>query len=145
MGPEVVGKVLKQLEEDKLQPVEQVESLATKARKFTKADGTVSFDQPAELVRARVHGLTPWPGCRVKWIKADGEDKGLLTLKRVADEQANTSTEPGTIDDQLRVACADGSAVKLLEIQAPGGKAMAAEDFARGQGMAAGDRFESLG
>lgn len=160
LGPAVIGQVLQQLGDDSLKPIEQDESLATKARKFTKADGTVSFDQPAALVRARIHGLTPWPGCRVRWRKADGEDKGLLTLKRVADEsrpgfspdQAAVGTQsglkpglPGTIDEQLRVACADGGAVKLLELQVPGGKAMPAEDFARGQGLAAGDQLEPLG
>lgn len=144
MGPEVVGKVIQQLADGALAPIEQDESVATKARKFTKADGTVSFDQPADLVRARVHGLTPWPGCRVRWIKADGTDRGLLTLKRVADEQAKTSNKPGTLHGLLSVACADGGSVKLLELQAPGGKVMSAEDFARGQGLATGDWLESL-
>ncbi len=143
LGPAVIGQVLEQLAEDALDPIEQDESLATKARKFTKADGTVSFDQPAELVRARIHGLTPWPGCRVRWIKADGEDKGLLTLKRVMDEPRATTNAVGTLDDQLRVRCCE-CAVRLLEIQAPGGKTMSAEDFARGQGLAAGDRLEPL-
>lgn len=143
LGPAAIEQVLQQLHRDALEPMEQDESLATKARKFTKADGTVSFDQPAEMVRARVHGLTPWPGCRVQWIKADGEDKGLLTLKRVADESYDSSAELGTLDDQLRVRCSEG-VVRLLEVQAPGGKAMSADDFARGQGLAKGDRLVSL-
>jgi methionyl-tRNA formyltransferase len=143
MGPEVISRVLQQLADDLLEPIVQDESKATKARKFTKADGTVSFDQSAELVRARVHGLTPWPGCRVKWLKADGEDKGLLTLKRVVDEPVKSSKPPGTLDLELRVTCAQG-VVKLLELQAPGGKVLAAEDFARGQGLTSGDRLEAL-
>ena len=145
LGPTAIEQVLQQLGGNSLNPVEQDESLATKARKFTKGDGTVSFDQPAAMVRARVHGLTPWPGCRVIWHKADGENKGLLTLKRVAEASTDQSLDPGTIDEQLRVACTDGGAVKLLEVQAPGGKAMPADDFARGQGLAKGDRLESLG
>jgi len=144
LGPAAIGQVLQQLADDTLSPIEQDEAQATKARKFTKADGTVSFDQPAALVRARIHGLTPWPGCRVRWRKADGEDKGLLTIKRVIDEVAQQSLAPGAIDEQLGVACADGGAVRLLEIQAPGGKAMPSKDFARGQGLAKGDRLESL-
>lgn len=144
MGPEVVCKVIQQLADATLSPVEQDESLATKARKFTKADGTVSFDQPAELVRARIHGLTPWPGCRVRWIKADGTDKGLLTLKRVKAIMDMQSTgDNGTIGVDLSVACESG-VLQLLEVQAPGGKAMSAEDFARGQGLALDDRMEAL-
>ncbi|MEM6505254.1 MAG: methionyl-tRNA formyltransferase [Planctomycetota bacterium] len=145
MGPEVVGKVIQQLGDNALEPVEQDESLATKARKFTKADGTVSFDQPADLVRARVHGLTPWPGCRVRWIKADGTDKGLLTLKRVHDQMDTQSASNfGTIGDDLSIACESG-VLQLIELQAPGGKMMSAEDFARGQGLSEGDVFEPLG
>jgi len=141
LGPDAVGRVLDQLAKNALSPVVQDESQATKARKFIKADGTVSFDQPAELVRARVHGLTPWPGCRVQWVGENGEDKGTLTLKRMTDEPgAKIKGDPGTIDAQLRVACASG-AVKLLEVQAPGGKAMTAEDFARGQGLGAGHKL----
>ncbi len=144
LGPGVIAQVLTQLLAGTLTPSTQDESQATKARKFTKADGTVSFDQPATLVRSRIHGLTPWPSCRVQWLKADGTDKGLLTLKRVRDEHADNSIKPGTIDPQLRVSCAAGGVVKLLEIQAPGGKVMSAEDFARGQGLQAGDRLVSL-
>lgn len=144
IGVDAILAVLQDLSERRIDPQSQNESLATKARKFTKADGTVSFDQPAAMVRARVHGLTPWPGCRVRWRKGDGEDKGLLTIKRVADEPIEQSLEPGAIGEKLRVGCADGNAVKLLEIQAPGSKAMPAEDFSRGQGLAAGDMLEPL-
>lgn len=145
MGPEVIGKVLQQLASDALELVDQDESRATKARKFTKADGTVSFDQSAELVRARVHGLTPWPGCRVRWVKADGEDKGLLTLKRVREQMDKQSAANfGTVGVDLCIACESG-VLQLLEVQAPGGKAMSADDFARGQGLAEGDVLEPLG
>lgn len=144
MGPQVIAEVLKQFADGTLRPVEQDESQASKARKFTKTDGTVSFDQPADLVRARVHGLTPWPGCKVRWIKDDGTDKGVLTLKRVADEANRSSTaNPGTLDDPLRVACSEG-AIRLVELQAPGGKTMAAEDFAHGQGLSVGDSLQPL-
>ena len=149
LGPGVVQSVLEQLERDGLQPQTQDESLATRARKFTKADGTVCFDRPAELVRARVHGLTPWPGCRVRWsgVGSDGlgkADKGELILKRVADEPGDTGEiAPGTLDDSLRVACSAGW-LRLVEVQQPGGKVLAAADFAKGGGLAAGDVFGPL-
>ncbi|MFK7789094.1 MAG: methionyl-tRNA formyltransferase [Phycisphaeraceae bacterium] len=144
LGPQTIGQVLQQLANNALNPIEQDEAQATKARKFTKADGTVSFDQPAPLVRSRIHGLTPWPGCRVRWRNADGEDKGLLTIKRVTESASNQISLAGTIGNELCVACVEGTAVKLVEVQAPGGKAMSADDFARGQGLKQGDRLESL-
>lgn len=148
LGPGAVGRVLEQLASGSLSPVEQDEPRATKAPKFTKADGTVAFDQHAELVRARIHGLTPWPGCTVRWESADGTDRGSLKLLRVASEPdgeypGRGPAEPGVLGDALCVGCASG-AVRLLELQAPGGRALPAADFARGQGLKSGDLLRAL-
>jgi methionyl-tRNA formyltransferase len=144
LGPDAVGGVLDDLAAGTLSPSAQDESQATKARKFTKADGTVGFDQPAERVRARVHGLTPWPGCRVRWRSADGAEKGELILKRVRDEPSAESAGPGVIDAQGRVGCGAGR-LRLLTVQAPGGREMDADAFARGQGLVAGDTLGPMG
>ena len=72
LGPDAVAGVLDDLAAGSLTPMEQDHAAATRARKFTKADGTVAFDQPAAAVRARVHGLNPWPGCRVTWTAEPG-------------------------------------------------------------------------
>lgn len=141
LGPAAVSGVLEQLVAGTLSPVEQDESQATKAPKFTKSDGTVNFDQPAESVRARVHGLTPWPGCRVLWRDSAGQEKGPLILRRVRAIGGCTGTSDGavgTLDSALRVICQDGL-LELLEVQAPGGRAMSAKDFSLGQGLSAGD------
>ncbi|MFN3167122.1 MAG: methionyl-tRNA formyltransferase [Phycisphaeraceae bacterium] len=142
LGPDAVGRVLDDLGSGTLSPTAQDESLATKARKFTKADGTTWFTQPASSVRARVHGLTPWPGCRVRWRSADGTDRGALILKRVRDEQ-ESGVGPGVIDAQGRVGCETGR-LRLITVQAPGGREMDAEAFARGRGMVAGDTLSPL-
>ena len=84
LGPEVVGKVLGDLELDCLHAIGQDESQATRAPKLSKSDGTVDFNQPVELVRARIHGLTPWPGCRVIWHSQSTGTSTELILKRVS-------------------------------------------------------------
>lgn len=148
LGPGVVGKVLDDLAAGTLDPREQDHDKATKAKKLSKAMGTVSFDQPCERVRARVHGLTPWPGCRVNWLcKATGETK-VLTLGRVAAvpdlscfiglEAVGDKPAPGTVGEDERVLTADG-AVRLLEVQAPGSRMMGIADFVHGHKLAAGD------
>lgn len=143
LGPGVIGRVLDQLALGTLTPVMQDESLATKARKFTKQDGTVDFDQSADRVRARIHGLTPWPGCRVRWRSADGADRGEVILKRVRSLDAEHGGAVGRVDSQLCVGCQSGR-IRLVSIQAPGGREMSADDFARGQGLTAGDTFSAL-
>ncbi|QDU71375.1 methionyl-tRNA formyltransferase [Mucisphaera calidilacus] len=161
LGPEAVGGVLEQLAGDRLEPIEQEDALATKAPKFAKSDGTVSFDQACDRVRCRVHGLTPWPGCTVRWVDAAGEEKGVLKLLRVAAvpdlsctiglESVEAMPASGTLlapsvenrmQDDL-IATPDG-AVRLLEVQAPGRKAMSFAQFQQGQGLVVGDRLEAM-
>src|SRR5699024_9755708 len=67
LGPGVIEQTLGRLERGRLHPRRQNDAEATAAPKMTTADGTVDFNQPAALVRGRIHGLTPWPGCRVNW------------------------------------------------------------------------------
>ena len=158
LGPGVVGKVVDDLANGTLDPKEQDHDKATKAPKMSKAIGTVEFGQPSEAVRSRVHGLTPWPGCRVNWLcKATGKT-GVLTLGRVSAapdlscfvvlESVEKKPMPGTImhsrDGQdYHVLTADGS-VKLIEVQAPGTKMMPIDDFARGHKLGEGDVLSAI-
>ena len=154
LGPAAVLGVLDGFASGALTPVEQDEASATRAAKLSKAEGTVDFDQPAERVRARVHGLTPWPGCRVRCTPAPGSsgggDGGELLLRRVEvvevahGDEPGEPGEPGTVRGDLTVACGSG-ALRLLEVQAPGGKALPLEAFLRGHGLAAGDRLGAVG
>ncbi|MCZ6493351.1 MAG: methionyl-tRNA formyltransferase, partial [Planctomycetota bacterium] len=66
IGAPVVLETLANFESGRLQPTPQDERLATRAPKLAKDQGTVRFDQPAGHVQSRVHGLRPWPGCRVR-------------------------------------------------------------------------------
>ncbi|MEM8737538.1 MAG: methionyl-tRNA formyltransferase [Planctomycetota bacterium] len=139
LGPDAVIKVLADLAADTLNPVRQGEDAVTQAPKLRKADGTVDFSLTAARVRARVHGLTPWPGCRVVWRSANQPESQILLLRRVADDTCAPHTQPpGTVQADLRVACGDG-AVELLEVQVPGGRTLAFSDFVRGHGFARGD------
>jgi len=141
LGPDAVAGVLDDLAAGRLTPLEQDHAAATRARKFTKADGTAAFDQPAAAVRARVHGLNPWPGCRVDWSAEPGGDATSqprpLLLRRVRDHPGGVVRPPGRVGTDLRVACAEGS-IELLEVQVPGGKPLAFDAFVRGHGFAAG-------
>ena len=147
-GPAAVGRVLEQLREGRLEPKVQDESAATAARKFKKTDGTVDFSQTAEQVRARVHGLTPWPGCRVVWRSGHSGTQQTLTLKRVVDHPADEGPATGrplagVVTPDLRIACGQGS-VELRELQLPGGKPLSFEQFQRGHPLRRGDTLSPL-
>ena len=138
LGPMAVNRVLQALENATLAPVEQDEALATRADKLHRSDATVRFDQPATLARARIHGLTPWPGCDVL---VDGRRLRLLRVRD--DANADTTAEPGTLLEDGTVACSSG-VLHLLEVQPAGKKPMSFDDWRRGHQVPSGVRLEPV-
>jgi methionyl-tRNA formyltransferase len=112
----------------------QDESLACRAAKLSKADASVDFDQSADRVRLRVNGLQPWPGCVVRMV---GQEVRLLRMG-----PAQGAGSPGTLLADGAVACA-GGAVRPIEVQPPGGKSMAWNDWLRGRRMEPGTVLQS--
>jgi methionyl-tRNA formyltransferase len=153
LGPDVIAKVLSDLESGTLDPKEQDHDKATKAPKLSKADGTVDFNQTCDKVAARVHGLTPWPGCRVNWLCQETGKTAMLTLGRVASipdlsclvglESVDKPPAPGTVCEGFHVMTAEGL-VRLIEVQAPGTRMMPIADFARGHQLAEGDVLSTI-
>jgi methionyl-tRNA formyltransferase len=138
MGPEIVLETLSRYESGELHPAPQDDRIASRAPKLTKTDGTVSFDQPARVVRNRAHGLTPRPGCTVRI----GEQR-LKLLRVEAVDDGDRGGEPGRILEDGSVACREGR-VRLLAVQPAGGRSMSFEAYRRGRELGAGMRMESL-
>ncbi len=135
-GPALVEQTLSEIGTAGVRGEAQIESLVTKARKLSRADSWVDFGESAEACRRRVHGLTPWPGVSVRI-----QDKDLKLLRVAADPESGGSGPAGTLVDAStgRVACKDGSILRMLEVQPAGGKAMRWIDFARGRRPALAD------
>jgi len=110
---------------------------ASHARMLQKADGAIDFTQSAPKVAARIRGVDPWPGAYA-FRAAD-----QLKLFRAV-PVAGTG-EPGrvlAIDARgLVVACGDGAAVAIRDVQRPGSKRLHAQQVAAGRGIAVGDMF----
>jgi methionyl-tRNA formyltransferase len=110
MGPEIVLETLSRYESGDLHPARQDDRIASRAPKLAKGDGTVRFDQPAPVVRNRVHGLTPRPGCTVR---VGGQRLKLLRVEAVDD--GDHGGDPGRILDDGSVTCGQGR-VRLLAV-----------------------------
>ncbi len=119
--------------------VVQDETLATKAPKLSRADAWVDFTRPAHACRQRIHGLTPWPGIAAKVGAHD------VKLLRVACDEDGAggimAATAGTIVDPHAgtIRCGGGSALRMLEVQPAGGRAMPWSAFLAGRRVAAGD------
>jgi methionyl-tRNA formyltransferase len=139
-GPALVLDVLSSYAQGTLQPRTQDESLVTKAKKLSKADGLFDWNTPAIKIRHLVQGLTPWPSVTIRVPLASGsvDCKLLRVIEEHAPTQPNTQA-PGTLIDLYgHIACDSSSILRIQTIQPAGGKPMSFEDFARGRRLEAG-------
>ena len=143
LGVDAVLEVLDRFAAGKVESDVQDEAAVTAASKLSKAEATVDFDRPADRVRGRIHGLVPWPGCQVEAIEPDGTSH-RLRIHRVEARAENLDAVPGTLFEDGTVACRTGG-VRLLEVQIPGGRAMAWDDLRRGRSFPGGTRLKPLG
>ena len=113
-----------------LRPVPQPEG-ATYARKIEKADGSVDWAEPAEVIERKARAFTPWPGAFAN--VEIGAKPRVLKIWKVAIE--NRSGSPGEIlssdRHSLIIACGR-DALSLLEVQAEGRKRMTIQEFLSG-------------
>jgi methionyl-tRNA formyltransferase len=143
-GPGAIDAVLRAHAAGSLAPHTQDESRVTRATKLSRADDWVDFSKPAGECRCRIHGLTPWPG-----ISATIADQPVKVM-RVQEVQPGTESRtgaPGAVVDGPGgiVACGDGTALRLLEIQPPGKRAMTWDEYLRGRSVPDGATVRSAG
>ena len=96
----------------------------------------LDFDKNASALHDQVRGLHPWP---IATVRSEGK-----TLKIHRTRVGGTTLEaPNTViaKKPLTVACGEHTSLEILEVQAEGGRRMAAEDYLRGHDIPVGSRF----
>jgi methionyl-tRNA formyltransferase len=137
LGAQVLKDTLVALQNGTLIRTKQDESQATKCRMLKKEDGHVDFSLPAQKVHDLIRGVDPWPGA---YAFIDG-----MPLKLWQSRIVEGLGRPGEIlvadgKNGLVIAAGEG-AVKIGEIQAPGGKRMDAAAYLRGKSLPVGGLF----
>ena len=128
IGAELLIETLARMEAGTLTPVPQDEAAMTYDPMLNKDMGAVDFTRPAREVADRILALNPWPCCGI-----DIPEGRLKLLRARPVDGAGAPGEVLAADPKqgLVFACGEG-AVEILELQAPGGKAMRAGDWLRG-------------
>ncbi|MDF2618710.1 MAG: methionyl-tRNA formyltransferase [Xanthobacteraceae bacterium] len=130
VGGDLMGRALAALERGGLNFTPQPEAGVTYAAKIEKGETRIDWSKPAKQVHDHIRGLSPFPGA---WFEFGG-----VRVKVLRSTLAAGAGRPGeVIDDQLTIACGDG-AVRLVEVQKAGSKAMGAGDFLRGNELTKG-------
>jgi methionyl-tRNA formyltransferase len=142
LGAETLLETLSGLAAGTLEAKAQDPAQASHARLIRKEDGRIDWTRRADALARRVRAFHPWPGAQARI-----GGRGLKVLRASAGEIAAAGTEPGTVlrleRDGVLVACGEGTALLLLEVQPESRRAMDAFAFATGARLAAGARFDS--
>lgn len=135
MGEELLLKTLQGLEKGDIMREKQDDKKANYAPMLNKSLSKIDWNKPADVVHNLVRGLNPWP---VAETTLDGKVLKIYKTKPVLLE--NKAAHPGELVslEPFVVACCEGSAVEVLELQLESKKRMSSADFVRGCKLSVG-------
>jgi methionyl-tRNA formyltransferase len=140
LGAGLLVKVVDDLEAGRAQETPQDEAQATYAHRLTKDEGLLDFSLPAGTIHNRVRGLRPWPTAYTFHC-----GQRIVIHHATISETPATGVDPGTVITAGRggitVACGNGTAIDILQLQPEGRRSMSARDYLAGHGVLVGQRF----
>ncbi len=133
LGAKSLMNVIEKLEKNEIRFVEQNHNEATYAKKITKEEAELKWNQNANIILAKINGLNPNPGA---WFKYKKERYKVWKAKI-----SNTGGLQGsTIDNNLTIACKDKS-ISILEIQKEGRSRQSTDQFLLGSKIPKGEKI----
>ena len=133
LGSNSIMKAIHKIEKGEARFEEQKHSEATYAKKISKMEGKINWDQSAKKVLAKINGLNPNPGA---WFQYKNE-----RFKVWKAEIVNESSDAGkTVDDKLTIACSEKS-IRIIEIQKEGKNRQTSDQFLLGNKIKQGERI----
>ena len=133
LGAKVLLDSINKIENGKAKFKEQNHNQATYAKKISKAEGKIEWNESAKKVLAKINGLNPNPGA---WFEYKNERYKVWKAEIV-----NKSGKIGTIlNDQLIVSCKD-QAIQIIEIQKEGKSRQVTRQFLLGNKINQGENI----
>jgi len=137
LGAAMIVDALRSLETGTLVPQAQPEEGVTYARKISKEEAALDFLEPADVLARKIHAFNPFPGATARF-----NGVGLKIWDATASSDFRYGELPGTVLEadakhDVLVACGTG-ALRIRQLQKPGGKRLGAEEFLQGFPMQGG-------
>jgi methionyl-tRNA formyltransferase len=130
LAPQALAQAIDLLASGDAPRLLQDEALSSYVGKLLREDGRIDWCLPAAGLERRIRAYDPWPG-----TYSHHHQGGRLKIFPPVQVVDTADLAPGQVrvlDQQLLVGCGEGALV-LSQLQAEGGKRMAAIDYARGQ------------
>lgn len=130
LGAELLVETVEHLADGTATRTPQEESQVTLAPMLSRALSPMDWSRPARALHDQVRGLLPWP--------AAVTELGGVRCKILATTVLEETTEkaPGSVvtadKTGLKIACGEGTLLRIDRLQADGGKRLAAADYLRG-------------
>jgi len=136
VGADLISETLGNL--GRIEPKDQLDSEATFAPMLKREDGEIDWSMDAYAVARRVRGFQPWPHAFTEL-----KSQRLIVWNAVPEWIEQLRFTPGqvidAVHDRLIVACGEGTALRLLEIQPQDSRRMKARDFLNGTRLQIGE------
>ena len=141
LGAECIIEALKLVETGKAVFTPQNHELATKCKMLKPEMGKIDFNQSAQTIVNLIHGLNPWPLCKVS---INGTKFKLYRAKVV---DCDSDVKEGTVvvsspKKGLVVKCGNGC-ISIEELQSENGKRMPAKSYLNGKSIPEGSEVLS--
>jgi len=139
LGGDLLVDTVDRLARGKVDEAAQDERAVTYASKIERSDSPIDWTRTAHDLHNQIRGLHPWP-----LASTSLGERRLLILRSAIESGRQTEAAPGTVltvgAGDLIVAAGTG-ALRLLELQPEGRRAMSARDFLNGTRIGPGDRL----
>ena len=132
-GAQLMVRAMEMLKRGSLALQPQPADGVTYAPKISKNEARIDWALSAGQIHRTIMGLAPFPGA---WFELPANKP--VRVKVLASRAVTASGSSGTVlDEQLTIGCGEG-AVRLLQLQKAGSRAMDVTEFLRGNPVAPG-------
>src|SRR5438874_1437429 len=135
LGAELISETISNL--DRIEPKPQIDSEATFAPILKREDGLIDWSMDAYAIARRVRGFQPWPNAHTSL-----RSQRLIIWAATPEWIEQLRFPPGQVieagGDRLIVACGEGTALRLIQVQPQDSRRMSARDFLNGRSLAVG-------
>ena len=137
LASEKILDIVDDILEDKVEFVDQDHSKATYAKKISKMEGKINWNDEALNILGKINGLFPFPGA---FFNFNGERYKILKA-----EIGNGVGKIGEVlNNSLEIACINNKSIKILEIQREGKKPQKISEFMLGSQIRKGSFISNV-
>jgi len=130
LGSKMILESLDLIENKKAYFTSQNENEATYAKKISKSETKINWNDEGKKIIAKINAFSPFPG---SWFFYNG-----IRIKVIKAKEVMTKGKPGEIiNENFTIGCSD-NAIEILELQKEGKKRVTTKEYLKGNNLEIG-------